>query len=133
MWITVGAVFGLLAVVAGALRDHALAEYLTAELTPVYDTAGRYHFQHALALLAVGLLALRVRSWLVHAAGVCFLLGILVFSGSLYALSLSGFRALGMLTPMGGVLFLTGWLFLALCGIVARRNSPPAPVEAVRR
>ena len=79
----------------------------------MWKTGVEYHFYHALALLAVGLLARQLQpSGALTAAGVCFALGVLLFSGSLYALALSGVRVLGAVTPFGGLLFLVGWACL---------------------
>ena len=117
MWLAVGAVLGFLAVAAGAFGAHALRDLLTEELAQVYGVAAQYHFYHALAILAVGLLVRERGATALHAAGLCFLLGVGFFSGSLYGLALSGFRPLGMITPIGGVLFMLGWLLLAVGGL----------------
>ena len=103
-----------LAVALGAFGAHALKARLSAEMTAVWQTAVQYHAWHALALFGLGLLMLHwpertdlgLASWLLLA-------GIVLFSGSLYALALSGVRGLGAVTPIGGVLFLAGWLVLA--------------------
>lgn len=113
LWLVLGSVYGFLAVGLGAFGAHALKARLTPDLLAVWRTAVEYHFYHALALLAVGLLARQLQpSGALTAAGVCFALGVLVFSGSLYALSLSGVRVLGAITPIGGLLFLAGWACL---------------------
>lgn len=104
--------FGFLGVGFGAFGAHALKARLSPELLAVYRTAVEYQFWHALALLAVGLLALTRPGALLVASGWCFTLGILIFSGSLYALALSGVRVLGAITPIGGLLFLAGWALL---------------------
>ncbi|WP_366943785.1 DUF423 domain-containing protein [Nevskia sp.] len=108
------AIFGFLAVALGAFGSHALKARLSPELLAVYRTGVEYHFYHALALLAVGVLALLRPSGLLSASGLCFAVGVLIFSGSLYALALSGVRVLGAITPIDGLLFLAGWLLLAL-------------------
>jgi len=91
----------------------------------VYETGVTYHMSHALVLLAVGLLGLHLPSnrtgWL-KAAGASFLVGILVFSGSLYLMALTGLRWLGAITPIGGVAFLVGWACLALAARHAQRH-----------
>jgi uncharacterized membrane protein YgdD (TMEM256/DUF423 family) len=79
-----------------------------------FETAARYQMYHAIALLAVALIAARAQGQAVRAAGWLFVAGILVFSGSLYALALSGIRVLGAVTPIGGVCFLGGWVALAM-------------------
>jgi uncharacterized membrane protein YgdD (TMEM256/DUF423 family) len=103
-----------LAVALGAFGSHALKARLTPEMTGVWQTAVQYHAWHALALLATGLLLLH---WPERAgfglAGWLFVAGIVLFSGSLYAMALSGVRGLGAVTPFGGVAFLAGWATLA--------------------
>ena len=108
-----GAVAGFLGVASGAFGAHALKARLPAELLAVWKTAVEYQLYHALALLLVGLLAAQRPGACYGAVMVCFGLGILLFSGSLYAYALSGVRALGMITPIGGLLFLAGWALLA--------------------
>ena len=103
-----------LAVAAGAFGAHALKNALSDEMKAVYETAVRYQAYHALGLLAVGWLTARSPSRGAAAAGICFLAGIALFSGSLYGLSLTGVKKLGVVTPVGGLLFLLGWLLLAL-------------------
>lgn len=109
VWLLAGAVYGLLGVAFGAFGAHALRERLAPDLQQIYRTAVEYQFYHALALLALGLWAGIRPAPLLDWAGGCMALGVLLFSGSLYALSLSGVRALGMITPIGGLLFLAGW------------------------
>lgn len=113
LWLALGASYGFLAVALGAFGAHALKAKLTPDLLAVWKTGVEYHFYHALALVAVGLLARQLQpSGALTAAGVCFALGVLLFSGSLYALALSGVRVLGAVTPFGGLLFLAGWACL---------------------
>jgi uncharacterized membrane protein YgdD (TMEM256/DUF423 family) len=113
-WLIAGAVLGALAVGAGAFGAHALKKQL-AESNQVanYETAVRYHMFHALALLAVGLVALRQPSLACHVAGACFVFGVLVFSGCLYGLALGGPKILGLVVVVGGVSFIAGWVALA--------------------
>lgn len=108
-----GAVLGFLGVAAGAFGAHALKARLAPESLAIFDTGSRYQLVHALALVLVGLrieqgggAGLGVASW-------SFLGGTLLFSGSLYALALTGIRPLGAITPLGGTLFLIGWAALA--------------------
>lgn len=108
-----GAVFAFLAVAAGAFGAHALKTILSAEMLAVFDTAVRYQMYHALALFVAGWAGDRYRLELVRAAGWLFVLGIVLFSGSLYLLSFSGIRWLGAVTPLGGLAFLGGWALLA--------------------
>lgn len=112
-WLALGALYGLLGVTLGAFGAHALRTRLSPELMAVWKTAVDYQMYHALALLGVGLLVRQgLSGTLPLAAGACFGLGVLLFSGSLYALCLSGARALGALTPLGGVFLLAGWALL---------------------
>ncbi len=97
---------------AGAFGAHALRGRLTAEDLQIFETAVRYQMYHALALLAVGLFSSRWPSFSVTVAGWCFLAGIVIFSGSLYVLVLSGIRWWGAVTPLGGTVFLIGWILL---------------------
>ncbi len=108
-----GALGALLAVVLGAFGAHALEDRLTPDLLDIYQTANTYHFYHSLALVAVGFLAQQVTGKLVSASGWCFIAGLVFFSGSLYALALSGVRILGAVTPIGGVFFILGWALFA--------------------
>jgi uncharacterized membrane protein YgdD (TMEM256/DUF423 family) len=109
VFLLLGAVYGLLGVAFGAFGAHALRARLTPELLAVYHTGVEYQFYHALALLAVGLLALQRGVAPLPLAGWCFALGVPLFSGSLYLLALTGTRWLGAITPFGGLLFLVGW------------------------
>jgi uncharacterized membrane protein YgdD (TMEM256/DUF423 family) len=112
LFLSLGAIFGLLGVAAGAFGAHVLRGRLTPDDLQIFETAVRYQMYHALALLAVGLFSIRFASASATAAGWCFLAGIVIFSGSLYLLVLSGARWWGAVTPIGGVGFLIGWLFL---------------------
>ena len=109
-----GAASGFIGVAAGAFGAHGLKARLTPELLAVFDTAARYQMIHALALLAVAWAISRWPGRAAVASGWCFVAGTLIFSGSLYLLALTGVRGLGAITPVGGVLFLCGWLLLAL-------------------
>jgi uncharacterized membrane protein YgdD (TMEM256/DUF423 family) len=101
-------------VAAGAFGAHALKSRLTADMLAVWQTAVLYHLVHALALLAAGLLLLaRPDAVAARWAAWLFVAGIVVFSGSLYALTLSGVRALGAITPLGGLAMIGGWIALA--------------------
>ena len=113
-FLTLGALSGFIAVAAGALGAHALRMRLGADLLAVFETAARYQMYHALALLGTAWASTRWPGALTAAAGWCFVAGTLLFSGSLYALALTGVRTLGLVTPLGGVAFLAGWLCLAL-------------------
>ena len=108
-----GALSGLIAVAAGAFAAHGLRHQLAPEQLGVFETAARYQMYHALALLGVGGVAGRLPGGTVAVAGWLFVAGTLLFSGSLYALSLTGHRWLGAITPLGGLAFLAGWAALA--------------------
>jgi uncharacterized membrane protein YgdD (TMEM256/DUF423 family) len=113
-----GAVSALVAVAAGAFGAHALRARLTPDLLAVFETGARYQMYHALALLgAAWLAAARPGSNAPVWAGGLFLLGTVVFSGSLYAMALSGQRWFGAITPVGGVAFLAGWACLAWAAV----------------
>ena len=115
LFLTLAAVSGFLAVSLGAFGAHALKNRLDEYSLSVYQTAVEYQFYHTLALLAVGLLCLwHPQSALLRSSGIAFILGICVFSGSLYVLSVTGIRGLGAITPLGGLAFLVGWACLAL-------------------
>ena len=102
------------AVIIGAFGAHALRGRLDAYSQGVFETAVQYHFYHSLALLAVGIIALQQpQTTLLKSSGWLFLLGIVIFSGSLYVLSISGLRWLGAITPLGGLAFIAGWACLA--------------------
>lgn len=113
-WLVVGAVSAGLAVAAGAFGAHALRARLSAADLTTFETGARYQMYHALALLAVGWVALRSPSAAATTAGWCFTIGTALFSGSLYLLTLTGTRWLGAVTPLGGVAFLAGWVALAV-------------------
>ena len=106
-----GAANGFVSVAAGAFGAHGLKRRLSEHMLAHWETAARYQMSHALALLAVGALAAS-RGASVSAAGWSFTAGIAVFCGSLYALALTGVTRLGMVTPLGGVAMLAGWLLL---------------------
>jgi uncharacterized membrane protein YgdD (TMEM256/DUF423 family) len=113
-WIVLGILSGFLSVAAGAFGAHALRDRLGADLLAIFETGARYRMFHALAFLAVGLIAQRAPSAATCAAGGLFTAGTVLFSGSLYALALTGVRAWGAVTPFGGAAFLLRWIALAL-------------------
>lgn len=112
LWLLLGAGYGFIAVALGAFGAHALKQKLPADLLVVWRTAVEYQFYHSLALLLLGILARQLPAVSFNAAGACFAAGVLLFSGSLYALALSGVRVLGAVTPVGGLLLLAGWALL---------------------
>jgi len=115
LFLALGGVAALLAVALGAFGAHALKSRLPAEMLAVWHTGIEYHLFHALGLLAVGLVATQLpESALLKWSGWLMLAGIVLFSGSLYALALSGERWLGTVTPVGGLAFIAAWaLFVA--------------------
>ena len=113
LFFVLGCVSGFLAVGLGAFGAHALKARLSPDLLATFEVGVRYQMFHALALLAVGWAATRWPGGAVNASGWLFVGGTVVFSGSLYVLSLTGVRWLGAITPIGGAAFLAGWLCLA--------------------
>jgi len=112
----VAAILAGLAVAAGAFASHALKEQLTEPALAIFETAAKYQMYHALALLLVALLLSCTETAQIPliVAGWTFIAGIAIFSGSLYALSLSGIKLLGAITPLGGAAFLVGWGSIAI-------------------
>ena len=111
-FLMLGGVFGFLGVAVGAFGAHLLKQKLTPDLFDVFEVGVRYHMYHALALLAVGLAAAQWPESGIGLAGWLFAAGILVFSGSLYVLALTGVKWLGAITPIGGAALLAGWAVL---------------------
>ena len=113
LWLCIAALNGLLAVVSGAFAAHGLQGRVDAHALEIWEIGARYQMYHALAM---GLAAYAIRGASAGAAqvsAVCFLIGIVLFSGSLYLLALTGVRTLGIVTPFGGLAFLIGWAALA--------------------
>ncbi len=114
LFLTLASLSAMTAVIFGAFGAHALKERLDDYSLGVFETAVQYHFYHSLALLAVGILALQLPAHsLLKSSGWLFFLGIIVFSGSLYILSMTGVKWLGAITPLGGLAFIAGWACLA--------------------
>ena len=114
LFLVFGAATAMLAVILGAFGAHALRAKVPADLLAVYNTGVQYHFWHALGLLAIGLVALHLRdSALLAWAGWLMLAGIVLFSGSLYVLAVTGVRWLGAVTPFGGTEFFAAWALFA--------------------
>ena len=103
-----------LAIILGAFGAHALKTQLSPERMQVYKTAVEYQFYHALGLLLIGLIGFQMESKWLRWSGLSIGIGIILFSGSLYALSLTGIKAIGAITPLGGLSFVAGWIFLAI-------------------
>jgi uncharacterized membrane protein YgdD (TMEM256/DUF423 family) len=113
-WVWLGALGGFISVATGAFGAHALKARVAPDLLAVFETGARYQTYHALALVLVGLLQVVRPAMVLDGAGWSFVLGTVLFSGSLYVLALTGVRAFGMVTPFGGVALLAGWLVLAV-------------------
>ncbi len=115
LFILLGALAGASGVVLGAFGAHALKARLASDLLAVWQTAVQYHFWHALGLVAIGILALHLpASTALKWAGWLMVAGLVLFSGSLYALALSGVRWLGAVTPFGGAAWIVAWVLLAV-------------------
>jgi uncharacterized membrane protein YgdD (TMEM256/DUF423 family) len=117
LFLLLGAVSALVAVGAGAFGAHGLRSRLGPDLLAVFETGARYQMYHALGLLAVAWATTRPGGALAAWAGWLFVLGTIVFSGSLYLLALTGIRWLGAITPIGGLAFLAGWAVLAAAAL----------------
>jgi uncharacterized membrane protein YgdD (TMEM256/DUF423 family) len=113
LFFALGALAAFVAVALGAFAAHGLKARLDATMLATFETGVRYHLYHALGLLAVAWAATRWPGVAVNASGWLFVVGVVLFSGSLYALSLTGVRWLGAITPFGGLAFLAGWACLA--------------------
>lgn len=116
IFVMLGSINMLLAVALGAFGAHGLKGKITDEYLTIYQTGVHYHMIHALGLILVGILMTKISGKMVNASGWLLFIGIVIFSGSLYALSLSGIKIIGAITPIGGVSFLVGWLLLGIVG-----------------
>ena len=117
IWLLIAAASGFVAVAAGAFGAHALQARLDVQALQAFETGARYHMYHALAM---GLAAFAIRGEAARAAGAAaalFLAGIVLFSGSLYFLALTGLRMAGLVTPFGGLAFLAGWAALGFAAL----------------
>lgn len=118
LFVLLGALSAFISVAAGAFGAHALKPRIGEHLLSIWETGARYQMYHALGLVLVGFLAgARGDSRVLGAAGWLFVAGTLLFSGSLYALSVSGVRVLGAITPLGGLSFLAGWIALVVWAV----------------
>jgi uncharacterized membrane protein YgdD (TMEM256/DUF423 family) len=113
LWILLGAIWGGLAVAAGAFGAHAMKGQFPPELLQTFDLGARYQMYHALALISIGLLGTRINTIMLDLSGGAIFLGSLIFSGSLYALVLTNQKWWGMVTPVGGISMILGWFMLA--------------------
>ncbi|ADI65059.1 DUF423 domain-containing protein [Trichormus azollae] len=116
IFFTIAAIFGGLSVAAGAFGAHALREKVSERMLEIFDTGARYQMYHALALLLVAILISRVETppTTLFISGWLFIIGVTIFSGSLYVLSLTGIKSLGAITPLGGLSLMAGWAALAV-------------------
>ncbi len=117
LFLALGALSAAISVAAGAFGAHALKARLPADLLAIFETGARYEMYHALGLLAAGWAVSRTSGIAAASAGWLFVAGTVLFSGSLYALALTGVRALGAVTPLGGVAFIAGWIALAVAAL----------------
>jgi len=119
VFLSIGAFFGLTAVIIGAFGAHGLESTLTAHALARYNTGVDYQFYHVAALLTISLFVnlQPKRSRLLHYSGIAFIFGIIVFSGSLYLYALTGVSKFGMITPIGGLAFIIGWFLLLAYGL----------------
>lgn len=113
-WIVIGILNAFISVAAGAFGAHALRARLAPDLLAIFETGARYQMYHSIALVLLGLFVASRPSALANGAGIALTLGIVLFSGSLYALALTGIRGLGAVTPLGGLGFLAGWAMFAV-------------------
>lgn len=119
VFLTVGAFLGLTAVIIGAFGAHGLENTLTTHALARYNTGVDYQFYHVAVILIISLFdkLQPMKSRLLHYSGVAFIIGIIVFSGSLYLYALTGISKFGMITPIGGLAFIVGWLLLIVYGL----------------
>lgn len=118
----IGALLGAISVAGGAFATHALRARLSDRALEIFETGARYQMYHALALLAVGLWLSQAESSqpLIVTSGIAFIVGVLLFSGSLYGLSLSGIKSLGAIAPLGGVALIVGWVCLSIAAFTGK-------------
>ena len=122
-WLFIGALSAAIAVGLGAFGAHGLRAVLTPEMLAVFETGVRYQMYHALALVALGLAGSARLGRLAKVAGGLFVMGSVGFSGSLYLLTLAETKGIGLVTPLGGVMLLAGWLVLAIAALKAAPGS----------
>ena len=113
-FLAIGAISGCLVVILGAFGAHGLKDVFDEYEKSIYEKAVLYHMFHTMAILVVGLIKKIQPEMQLSVAGWAFIFGIILFSGSLYILSVTGIKLLGMITPIGGILFIIGWVILLL-------------------
>ncbi|MFZ6733094.1 DUF423 domain-containing protein [Undibacterium sp. Ji42W] len=116
-FIAIAAVLMFIGVAAGAFGAHGLKQMLSADMLAIWQTAVTYQMVHGLGMLGLGIMLQQQDNALLRKAAWAMLIGVMIFSGSLYALALTGVRILGAMTPLGGVAFLAGWAMLAWAAI----------------
>ncbi len=115
LFLKIGAIFGALSVILGAFGAHALKEtLLSSGRFETYETAIKYSFYHSLALILVGILSKEFTNKWLNYSGTCYIIGTIIFSGSLLILCFSGVKAMGAVAPIGGTLLVLAWIFLFL-------------------
>lgn len=119
IFIVLGSLNAFLSVVLGAFGAHGLKNKLSPEMLAIYQTGVQYHMYHAIGLILIGMLAYWLDPSTLNWAGWSLLIGIILFSGSLYVLSISGIKWLGAITPLGGLAFLIGWLLIVIAAFRA--------------
>ncbi|WP_078556987.1 DUF423 domain-containing protein [Bacillus alkalicellulosilyticus] len=113
LFVILGAINAAVVIALGAFGAHALEQKVTERFLKIYQTGVQYHMYHAMGLIFVGLIAGKLSSLnIIHTAGWFMLVGIVLFSGSLYVLSLTGITKFGMITPIGGLAFIIGWVLV---------------------
>lgn len=122
LFLIAGAVSAFISIAAGAFGAHLLKMHLTAEMLQVFETAVRYQMYHALALCVLAIVIRTELGWWGNTSGWLFILGTLLFPGSLYVLSMTGIRWLGAITPLGGIAFLFGWICLVMHVLKTAKN-----------
>lgn len=119
VFVALGSIMAFLGVAVGAFGAHSLKHVLTGKWAGVYETGVHYHLIHALGLILIGILAEKFPGALMNWAGWLLFVGIILFSGSLYALSITKINVIGAITPVGGVAFLVGWALVVIAVIKA--------------
>ncbi len=122
LFLTIAAIFGGLSVAGGAFGAHALREKISERSLEIFDTGARYQMYHAIALLLVAILMSRLETppTALLVSGWLFIIGVVIFSGSLYALSLTGIKSLGAVAPLGGLALMAAWGALAMAAITMK-------------
>ncbi|MBI2427276.1 MAG: DUF423 domain-containing protein [Ignavibacteriales bacterium] len=122
-FLSAGAFFGFTGVALGAFGAHALRSSVTPEMLAVFETGVRYQMYHAFALITAGLMCRLIHHRYLGIAGWSFMTGVVLFSGSLYAMTFTGVKIFGAITPFGGVAFLVGWFFLFLSAVKIKKEN----------